>query len=105
MAYDTSEVELYYQNGSSPDPANDDLLDEDLTIDPSTGAWDLSNVDVSAYGNGKHIVYVLARDLAGNASNTYAFYVWWYDPPIYIGITHEVQIGQMNNATIGETVP
>ncbi len=94
---DSSKVKIYKQVGASPNPATDTLLTTDTTI--IDGVWSVTaNLSV-----GRHIIYSVALDLAGNISQVSdAFDVARLPVPMYVSEPAEWQIGELHNTYLGE---
>jgi len=98
MSIDASQVRVYKQLGASPNPATDTLLGTDTTIEPD-GDWSKS-VSLSV---GRHKVYPVSVDLAGNPSVAGSVKNISRLPcPMYVSEPIDWYIGELNNTYLGE---
>ncbi|MDZ7795521.1 MAG: hypothetical protein U5N56_00045 [Candidatus Marinimicrobia bacterium] len=100
LQFDTSVVKVYKMIGGVPHPEYDTYLGQDTTIDEVAGEgyWDL---DISL-SEGRHNIYSVAYDLAGNESIKDQKSIIVLPSPFKVSSGIDWQIGEIGAVTIGE---
>lgn len=100
LLFDTTAVKLYKMIGGLPNPAVDTYLGQDTTIDDVGGAgyWQ-TNISLS---EGRHTIYSVAYDLAGNESIKNLKTIIVLPSPFRVSSTIAWTIGEIGAVTIGE---
>lgn len=98
--FDTSVVKIYKMIGGLPNPAVDTYLGQDTTIDDVGGAgyWQ-TNISLP---EGRHTIYSVAYDLAGNESIKNQKAIKVLPSPFRVSSTIAWTIGEIGVITIGE---
>lgn len=97
--FDTSVVKIYKMIGGLPNPAVDTYLGQDTTIDDvgGSGYW---QTDVSL-SEGRHTIYSVAYDLAGNESVKSQKAIIVLPSPFRVSSTIAWTVGEIGAVTIG----
>lgn len=100
VQFDTSIVKIYKMIGGLPNPAVDTYLGQDTTIDDVGGAgyWQ-TNISLP---EGRHTIYSVAYDLAGNESIKNQKAIKVLPSPFRVSSTIAWTIGEIGVITIGE---
>jgi len=93
---DTYRVNLYLQLGVNPDPETDTLLGEDLTF-PS----DQFDIIIASLPEGRHTIYSVAWDLAGNQSNIDDKDIGSLPNPMKVSGLVDWTLGELHQTQIG----
>jgi len=93
---DTVQVNIYRQEGASPDPVNDTLLGSDTSF--PGGVWE---VNTTGWCEGRYTIYGRGNDLAGNASGIESRNIGVLPYPCQVSGLVEWTIGEIGNTQIG----
>jgi len=93
---DTYKVKLYLQVGINPDPGTDTLIGEDLTF-PS----DQFDIIIASLPEGRHTIYSVAYDLAGNQSNIDDKDIGSLPNPMRVSSLVDWKVGELHLMQIG----
>ena len=88
-------VELYRQIGGLPNPAVDQLLCTDDSVE--TGFFSAQ----AALSEGRHTIYAISYDKAGNQSNIQSKNIIILPSPFQVSSVIDWQIGEIGAVTIG----
>lgn len=93
---DTYRVKLFLQLGVNPDPETDTLLGTDLSF-PS----DQFDIIIASLPEGRHTIYSVAWDLAGNRSNIDDKDINIVPDPMKVSGLVDWTLGEMHQPQIG----
>lgn len=93
---DTYRVKLFLQLGINPDPQTDTLLGEDLSF-PS----DQFDIIIASLPEGRHTIYSVANDLAGNQSTIDDKDIGTLPNPMQVAGLVDWQLGELYQTQIG----
>ncbi len=93
---DTYRVNLYLQLGINPDPETDTLLGTDLSF-PSLQY----DIIIASLPEGRHTIYSVAYDLAGNQSNIDDKDIGSLPNPMKVSGLVDWQLGELHQMQIG----
>ncbi len=95
---DSSQVKIFKQLGTSPAPATDTLI-QTIDVVPPVGSW----MKGCTLETGRHKVYAVGVDLAGNQSAAGTVYnIGRLPVPLYVADTTDWYIGELYNTYLGE---
>ena len=98
--FDTSKVKIYKMIGGLPNPLVDTYLAQDVSIEEVAGSgyWEAS----VSLNEGRHSIYSVAYDTAGNQSITSQKSLIILPSPFKVSSGIDWQIGEIGAVTIGE---
>lgn len=99
LLFDTTAVKLYKMIGGLPNPAVDTYLGQDITIEEvgGEGYWQAS----VSLNEGRHSIYSVAYDIAGNQSITSQRSLIVLPSPFKVSSGIDWTIGEIGAVTIG----